>query len=367
MVISSRLAAMAGRWLIVLVTAAALLGTPLLVGARPAADSSVTASDLAARIEASGDVGWSGFVSTSGTLQVPDEDSFANLAELLGERTDLRVWWHSATQWRVDRIRSTGETNLFRNGDLVVRWVFESRRAVLSPVSTIRLPDASDLLPPTLGRALLQGARSGELARLPVRRVAGVDAPGLRLVPAEAATTVDHVDLWADPATGLPLRVELYGAGDRRPVLTTVLRDFVPGDSPAGVTRFVPPRGIELAYEDAVDVAAAANAFAPYDLPASLGGLTARTAADPGAVGVYGRGPTTMFVLPLRGRVAGPLRDRISDSAAVQQTSAGPLLPVGPMTLLVTADRGRGGGFLLAGTVTPETLLRAAGDLRSLP
>ena len=40
-------------------------------------------------------------------------------------------------------------------------------------VSEIRLPDASDLLPPTLARALLQGVRDEELSRLPTRRLAG--------------------------------------------------------------------------------------------------------------------------------------------------------------------------------------------------
>jgi hypothetical protein len=53
-------------------------------------------------------VAWSGFVETAGTLQVPDSDSFATLAQMLGENSQLLVWWRSAEDWRVDRIRSTG-------------------------------------------------------------------------------------------------------------------------------------------------------------------------------------------------------------------------------------------------------------------
>jgi hypothetical protein len=302
-------------------------------------------------------------VESAGALQVPDSDSFANLATLLGEENDLRVWWRSADDWRVDRIRSTGETDLFRQGGTSIRWVFESETATVAPVSQVRLPDASDLLPPTLGRAVLQGVRADELTPLPARRVAGVDAPGLRLTPDEAASTVDHVDLWADAASGLPLRVELYGRGETRPLVTTSVRDLTLGVPDAGTTAFDPPQDITVNYEDSVDVAAAANAFAPFDLPASLAGLGTRDGADPGAVGRYGRGPTTVLVLPLRGQVAGPLRERLRSSAAAEATAVGTLAAIGPVGVLVTPRRGAGGTFLLTGTVTAETLQQAATEL----
>jgi hypothetical protein len=358
---------MTPRWLIVVATAAALVVTPLAVNARPSSPVSISAAELAARIQASGGVAWSGFVESSGALQVPDSDSFASLAQLLGEDNDLRVWWRSADDWRVDRIRSTGETDLFRQGQESVRWVFESETATIAPVSKVRLPDASDLLPPTLARSMLQGARPEELSRLPSRRVAGINAPGLRLIPQEAATTVGHVDLWADPATGLPLRVEIFGIGDQRPVVTTTLRDVDRAAPAPSATRFVPAEGVTINYDESVDVAAAANAFAAYDLPASLGGLDSRSGADPGAVGIYGRGPTVLIAIPLRGQVARPLRDRLRSSADARETVAGTLAPVGPIGLLVTRRRfdpqRQGGSFLVAGTVSPETLERAAAEL----
>jgi len=74
-------------------------------------------------------------LETSGTLQVADNESFAALAQLLGENTQLRVWWRSADEWRVDRIRSTGETDLFRRQGYSIRWVSNRRqqRIQLSP------------------------------------------------------------------------------------------------------------------------------------------------------------------------------------------------------------------------------------------
>jgi hypothetical protein len=353
---------MSARWLVVLLTAVAFVATPLLISAQPAAPSEMSAPELAGRMRESADVGWSGYVETAGTLQVPDNESFATLAQLLGENTQLRVWWRNADDWRVDRIQSTGETDLFRQGWGIVRWVFESETATYSPVSTIRLPDASDLLPPTFARSLLQGVRESELSRLPVRRIAGIDAPGVRLTPDEKAATVGHVDIWADPTSGLALEVELYGVGEQRPVLTTTLRELKLGEPPTTTTHFRLAEGVRVSYEQSVDVAAAANAFAPYDLPVTLAGLSSRNGQDPGAVGIYGRGPTTLIALPLRGQVAGPLRRQLQDRGTAQLTGVGTLAPVGPVGLLIT-PRGRGGAFLLAGTVTADTLERAATEL----
>jgi hypothetical protein len=186
---------MSARWLAVILTAAAFVAAPLLMSARPATPSDISATELAGRVRQSAGVGWSGYVEASGTLQVPDNESFATLAQILGEKTQLRVWWRNGGDWRVDRIRATGETDLFRQQGYTVRWVFESQTATFSPVSKIRLPDASDLLPPTLARGLMQGARNDELSRLPTRRVAGIEAPGLRLTPDEPATTVAHIDI----------------------------------------------------------------------------------------------------------------------------------------------------------------------------
>ena len=354
---------MSARWLVVLLTAAALVATPIAIGSRPAAPSDTTGAELARRVRQSVDVAWSGYVETSGTLQVPDNESFATLAQMLGENTKLRVWWRTADDWRVDRIRSTGETDLFRQRGYTIRWVFESETATYTPVSKIRLPDASDLLPPTLALELMQGVRDNELSRLPTRRVAGIDAPGLRLTPHEPATTIAHVDIWVEAGSGLPVRVELYGVGEQRPVLTTTLFDLSLHEPAADTTDFTPAEGVRVNYEQAVDVAAAANAFAPYDLPASLAGLPSRDGEDPGAVGIYGRGPTTLIALPLRGQVARPLRRQLSDRGSAQFTDVGTLAPIGPVGVLITPFRGRRGTFLLAGTVNSETLQRAAAEL----
>ena len=99
------------RWLVVLGAAAALVITPLALEARPAKASDVPVEILAARVSASAGVGWSGSVQSEGTLQLPANDSFATLGQLLGERNDLRAWWRSPTDLPVRqqaRARSIG-------------------------------------------------------------------------------------------------------------------------------------------------------------------------------------------------------------------------------------------------------------------
>lgn len=344
-------------------TAAVLAALPTAISSLPAEGSDVSAIALRARIARSGNVGFSGDVQSKGTLQVPDSQSFAGAAKLLGENNVLRVWWRSSTDWRVDRVFATGESDLFRDGGRSTRWSFESERATVSPVSSIRLPDASDLLPATLARRMLQGARAGELSRLDSRRVAGRSAAGLRLVPSDPASTIDRVDIWADPETGVALEVRVYATGDDRPVVSTRMRDLDMGRPSTATTHFVAPPGVRVRFDPAVDVAAGANAFAPLVPPATLAGFAQRTGApDVGAVGVYGRGPTAFLAVPLRHRISHQLRGSLRKSASATDDATGTTLIVGPLTVLVTRpDRQR--VFMLAGTVTPEALQRAATEI----
>ena len=341
------------------------VAAPTLPGLLPAKASDIAASDLLQRIEDSRDLGWSGEVDTQGNLQIPDTDSFAGVARLLGEEQDLRVWWRDPTHWRVDRVRQTGETDLVRDGDTTTSWVFESNTATMSPYSAVRLPDASDLLPNQLSARLLEAATDDEVSRLDTRRVAGRTALGLRLEPAGDQSTIRRVDVWADQSTGLPLRVEVTGAGSSRPVLTSTVTSFDTDPPSAGDVAFSPAPRTKIRERDAVDLAAAANVFAPFELPATVAGLDRRgSSTDLGAAGVYGRGPTALVAIPLRRGTAARARDQLSKAASAEQTDAGTALTVGPLSVLLTRGQRGGGTFLLAGSVTAQTLADAAEQLR---
>ena len=339
-----------------------VVSAPLAPRLLPASGSDIGAAQLTQRIQASGSVGWSGEVHARGSLDVPLSGSrFGAVARLFGEQSDLRVWWRASNDWRIDRLRATGETDLVRDGGLAVRWNYEDSLATFTPWSTVRLPDDVDVVPSTLARRLLAGSTPSELSRLPSRRIAGRSAPGLRLVPRDTRSTITHVDIWADQRTGLPLRVMVY-AGSANAVLTTTL-DALTLERPAvEKTTFRLSSGLKFSRRSALDEAAGANAFAPFDLPGSLADLQRRGAAeDFGGAGVYGLGPTSLLVLPLRDSVGSALATQLRRSRNSRDLRLGVALEVGPVSVLLA--RMPVGSYLLAGTIDPPELERAAAEL----
>ncbi|MAS53376.1 MAG: transcriptional regulator [Pimelobacter sp.] len=346
------------RWCVVAVVAAVVVAAPLLPRLVPASASDVTAAELLSRVQASGDQAYSGYVETDGAVQLAVGDDFSDLAELFGDRLRLRVWWQDEDAWRVNRLLLSGEEDLVHDGERTTSYDYERARAVTSRDPDIRLPRTSDLVPPSMGRITTDGADADEVSRLPARRIAGVSAPGLRLEPASGQTTIDHVDLWADEETGLALRVEVY-AGSSAPVLTTVFEEFsAAGPEPDQVADTWSGQ-VERDFDDTVDLADAANQYAPFRVPRRVAGLERRTAGT-GAVGVYGTGVTRLIAVPLREGDADDLRESLLGSPAAVATDTGTLLAVGPVSVFLTSE---GFSYVLAGTVTDETLLRAAEDI----
>jgi hypothetical protein len=314
-------------------------------------------------------VSYSGYVESAGTLQLPVTDQFSDLAKLVGERTRLRVWWREADDWRVDAVKTAGETDLFRSGTVTTTWDYEADRVVRTSEADIRLPRASDLLPPQLGRLALGDARPEEVSRIGAERLAGINAPGLRLVPAERQSTLDHVDVWVDPETGLPLRVSAFGDDGHGPAITSSFLDLTIGTPPAAVTRFVAPLGADVQVEKEIDVAGAAERYAPVFAPQRLAGLFSRPGAPArSAVGEYGRGVTMLVAIPLWDNRAEPLRDQLAKTPGVVVEADGTTsLSVGPLELLLTPEAFVEHSWLVAGTVTHATLVRAAAQLPRQP
>jgi len=356
------------RWCAVAAGVAVLVSLPPIVARLPARDSAVSAADLLAGIRASGQAGYSGYAEAVGGLRLPLTDEFAGLVDLFGDRTRLRVWWRGETDWRVDAIDPTGETDLHRDATGTWTWHYESNSATRAGETGVRLPRAADLDPAALGRRLLSEAAPAQVSRLPARRVAGRSVPGLRLRPADPQTTITHVDIWADEGTGVPLRVEVHGAGATRPVVQAAYLDFDPTAPDPGTTAWRPPPGDGISVQQAVDIAAAVDRFAPFLPPAELAGYRLRQRVDGlGAVGTYGSGVTVLTAVPLPGRVSRPLVRQLARTPGLRSTTAGFVLTIGPLSLMF-ADRVPGGrSWLLTGTVTEQTLERAAAELTARP
>ena len=167
---------------------------------------------------------WSGFVETDGMVQLPDADRFSDVGALFGERTSMRAWWQDADHWRVDQLLLSGEDDLVHRDGTTLRWEYEDLQATVSRDPEIRLPRTADLVPPVLAERLLRGAGADDVRRIGAERVAGVSAPGLRVTPSSDLSSIDHADLWLDPESGVPLRVEVYAAGSSSAGLRLALR-----------------------------------------------------------------------------------------------------------------------------------------------
>jgi uncharacterized membrane protein len=342
-----------------------LIAVPLAVRAVPPHDSDIAAGALLARIESSTAEPYAGYAESLGTLELPVANHFTDVGELFGERTRMRVWWHSADRWRVDKLLPAGEIDTYHRPGRVLTWDYERNVITTSDDPAVRLPRVSDLLPPQVAYRLLDGALPEEISRLPSARVAGQSAPGLRLVPSDPRSSVAHVDVWADEQTGIPLRLEVFGDGDGSAALSTEFMAFSAGDTSSSLLAVPHPPGSYVHRGDVIDIADATNQFAPIAAPRSLLGLERSTFAPLRGVGVYGHGVTRLIAIPLWDEAAEPLRRQLSLTPGSRLVEGSVLLDVGLLHVLLT-KAGAGSGWLITGTVTDDTLLQAAAVIRPL-
>ncbi len=349
------------RWCIL--AAGLVLGAGGIVVFRslPTPDEQVGAAALLARVEGSAGDGYSGYVETNGTLQLPVADQFTDLGDLFGERTRLRVWWRGADDWRVDKLLVAGESDLVHDSGGTTQWDYEAAKVKRYVDPDIRLPRTADLLPPALGRRLLEDVTPDELVRLPSRSVAGHDALGLRLSPASPQSSIDHVDLWAARDTGIPLRLEVYAHPGEPAAFTTQFVEFSDSRPDGSATAFEAPADAVTSFDNVLDIADAANQYADVVPPRRLAGLP-RSSDSRGAVGVYGTGVTQMIAIPLWDRAAVPLREKLVLTPGSTPLPVGTYLVVGPLGLVLT-DLPGGAGWLVSGTVDRSTLVTAARQL----
>lgn len=355
----------AWRWAVVAAGTALVLLLPSVVAALPVTTTTLSASELLQRVRASGDVGWSGYGESRGSLALPHVHDLEDLPELLGDTTRTRAWWRGPDSWRVDALSLVGETDTVRGPGGTWTWESADARAVRVDGDVgVRLPTAADLLAPTLGRRLA-GTPDVVARRLPARRVAGRAADGLRLAPRSPdGTSVRSVEMWVDPASGLPLRVEVWADGQDAPSLVSLLLDLELERPAASRTSFVPPPDAVTTVVAAPDLAALSDRFAPYRLPDELAGVSRAAAGDgaTGGVGVYGQGLQAVAVVPLPRDVARRAVRRIDPGGdgrtAVVQT---------PLLSAVVARDGRRRAYLVAGTVPLERLTAVLVALRADP
>jgi hypothetical protein len=319
----------------------------------------------------SAEIPYQGYVDTRGQVGLPDLPALGEVVGLLSGSSRIRVWYASPQAWRVAELANTGERDLYQTAQGTFLWDFERDQVThIVGETSVRLPRAADLLPPDLARMLLGRAGSEDVVTaIPGRRVAGVVAAGIRLSPADDATTIGHVDVWADPATGLPVQVEVVARGSGTPTFTSRFLDLnqeTPGTDVLAPT-WPPSAGLTIATNE--DVMAALTSVTAAPLPPRLAGRARAAGADDVGVGVYGAGLSTFAVLALPGRFGFRSIQVARESGGVPVALPGaeayeirtPL--VTGLVVRWGADRRTRRTFLLAGPVTPEPLRQAAAEL----
>lgn len=358
---------------------AALCAVPVVLSALPVARSSLTAGALRARALASATAPYEGLVETRGSLGLPDLPGLSDVTDLLGGTTRMRVWYDSARRWRVDVITPTGERDIHRSPRGTTTWDYE--RNLFTQVfgePPVRLPRGSDLTPPDLARRLLGiAAPADRLTALPPRKVAGVAAAGLRITPADPATTVGHLDVWADPRSGLPVAVEVTGKGNGRTVLTTRFLDLRQRRPAASVLSVRPPRGTPGITIDTPDLISRLSRFLLDRLPDRLAGYPALpVAGTDSTVRAYGTGYAAFAVVPLPGRFGRRVMAAAESAGAQSVEVTGPagvpgadafMIRTPLLTALIVAEPNVGRTFLLAGPVEAKPLVTAAQQLITEP
>jgi hypothetical protein len=286
----------------------------------------------------------------------------------------MRTWSAAQDHYRFDVLTTAGEHDVYRDHDTELIW--DSAQNTFTEVSAnlpVRLPRAGDLLPPELARRILSSAPGDAVSSLPPQRVAGVSAAGLRLVPADPDTTVGHVDIWADPVTGLPLLVELTAKGAASPVI--LARFLEVSLDPPTADVLTTPLSAGVSYDgssynvaDVPDISAVLASVGLVEPPGRLAGRDLRIDALAGlpGIGLYGTGLSSFVVLQLPRDIANAAVDAATKAGA-QNVNNVVQLEIPPLSLaVVRATRARR-TYLLAGLVSARVLQQAGAELSVLP
>lgn len=360
------------RWLLVAAGGAGLVGLGVAGDLLPVPAGDGDADALRARILAAPPRPYVGYAESSGRVGLPPLPRLERTVELFTGTTRIRAFVAGPERWRVDELTPAGERGTYRIGGREYLWDFgagQLTEVVGAADVPLRPPRAADLLPPELGRRLLGLAPADPVRALPPRRIAGRTAQGLRLTPADAETTIGRVDVWADPGSALPLRVEVAARVDPAvdvPLLATELRELALR-TPAPPELVPPsPPGTATVQVAAADIGGALQNLHAPPPPDRLAGRARVLGGGAGldAVGLYGNGLAGFALIPISHRLAHRAVDGAMAAGGTEiESPAGRAVRLPASLLSVLVRVARGGDALLVGTVAPVVLERALADL----
>ena len=341
------------------VVVAGAIAAPVIANAAadPVAGTDPSAADVLASIGASRDAQYSGTLSQTSDLGLPELPSGSGGSSLEGGASDVlglltashtaRLYVGGEDEQRFQLTQQLAEQDVVRNGSDVWTWDSEERTAV-----HLTLPAGSDA--PTAGattpaqaaeRAVAAITPSTRVSEPTTVRVAGHDAWQVTLTPRSDDTLVGSVRLAVDQQTGLPLRVTVTAAGQDDPAFQVGFTSLDYGAPDARLFDFTPPAGADVTTKDLSD----AGQHRPSQHGQSQGAGVRPT--------VTGSGWDSIVELPT-GDSARTTRDPDASALLDQLTKpvdGGRALQTSLVSVYLTDD-----GRVLAGAVPVSALVAAA-------
>lgn len=262
------------RWSAPFATAAVIgliVALPGLSAASTPTLPAITAQQLLVKVQQEKVTTLSGTVNLTANLGIPDLSELNDAAgdggsqsnsafsptDLLSGSHQALVWIDGADRARVDLLENMAETDLIRNGQNVWTWDSTSKTVTHNTLkghaakgtksATERAPDGPMKTPQQLaGDFLAQITPSTAVSVASDVTVAGRSAYQLTLAPHAAASTVDHVTIAVDSATGLPLRVQVFAKGQKSAMVTLGFGSIHFSTPAASEFNFTPPPGSKV-------------------------------------------------------------------------------------------------------------------------
>lgn len=239
----------------VLITAA--VAVPLSAGAAPSLPEK-SAADILASIADSSDAVFSGSVTQTSSLGLPEipssasgdsgREGMSDALDLLTGSHDLRVFVGGTETSRVQILDTFAERNVIRNGDDV--WTYDSKSNEATHVTltdSAEADSADAATPPTpvdvANRILSAAEQTSDIAVDDNARVAGRSAYRVTITPKTDATLVGSATIAVDAETGLPLSVEIDARGQSDPAFAVAFTSIDLSAPDAGLFDFTPPAG----------------------------------------------------------------------------------------------------------------------------
>ncbi|PVZ11927.1 hypothetical protein [Actinomycetospora cinnamomea] len=356
------------RWAVVVLVGALLVGVPAAIAARPGS-AQADPDELRDRIAASADVPWTGYAEARAGLALPRIPALSDVTTLFSGVTRLRGWYAAPDRARTDVLTPVGERDRYTTPRGQAVWDYGAELLTLVAADpVVRLPRPDDLLPPALARRLLAGtAASDPATALPSRRVAGVDAAGVRVTVADPETTVGALDVWADPATGLPVAVEVRARGVADPLISTAFGELEQG--PPDPAALEPRRGpgAGVTRSPTSDLFGVLGRGDGASLPDRIAGRDREPPEeDFPALGQYGTTLGQLVAVPLPADLAATLLggiDRAGAGRTLPVEGQGAALETPLLTLAVVRSNDGGRAWVLAGLVPDAAIDAGAADL----